>query len=111
MQDMLSFRLFAGALNVNLEDVLRHKCWLRKTRYEVEKNISRLAADWRDRVAVCIGGLVRQAERHALDELESLEELAANQASKAPELHAAIQQVKGFRESLGAGDKVAQAPR
>ena len=70
---------------------------LRKARYEVEKNISRSAADWRDRVAVAIEELVRQAEKQALDELGSLEQLAANQASKAPELNATIEQVKGFR--------------
>ena len=42
---------------------------LRKARYEVEKNLSRLAAEWRERVAAGIKELTGEAEKQALDEL------------------------------------------
>jgi len=58
---------------------------LRKARWEVEKNLSRLAAAWRDRVAAGINELTRQAEQQALDELAALEQTLAQTASKAPE--------------------------
>jgi GTP-binding protein EngB required for normal cell division len=50
---------------------------LRKARYEVEKNLSRLAVNWRDRVAAGIDELTRQAEQQALDELAALEQMVA----------------------------------
>jgi hypothetical protein len=74
---------------------------LRKARYEVEKNLSRLAADWRDRVAAGINELTRQAEKQALDELAALEQLAAHSASKAPELKRAIDDLEQFQNRLG----------
>jgi GTP-binding protein EngB required for normal cell division len=61
---------------------------LRKARYEVEKNLSRLAADWRDRVAAGITRLIQQAEEQAVDELTTLEQLVANCPAKAPRLRA-----------------------
>lgn len=63
---------------------------LRKARYEVEKNLSRLAADWRDRVATGINELVKQAEQCALEELNSLEQLLAQTQSDAPKLRSAV---------------------
>jgi len=54
----------------------------------VEKNLSRLAADWRDRVAAGITRLIHQAEEQAVDELTTLEQLVANCPAKAPRLKA-----------------------
>ena len=62
-----------------IEEVL-----LRKARWEVEKNLSRLAADWRDRVAAGINELTRQAEQQALEELSALEKLAARSGQTRP---------------------------
>lgn len=59
-----------------IERVLR-----RKARYEVEKNLSRLAADWRDRVANVIVELRQQTELAAQTELESLERMLAQTQS------------------------------
>jgi len=73
---------------------------LRKARWEVEKNLSRLAADWRDRVAAGINELTHQAEKQALDELAALEQLAAHSASKAPELRKAISELEEFENRL-----------
>lgn len=63
---------------------------LRKARYEVEKNLSRLSADWRDRVGVAIEDLRRQTESAAQDELTSLERMLAQTPSGVPRLREAI---------------------
>ena len=63
---------------------------LRKSRWEVQKNLSRLAADWRDRVTVGINELIRQAEQQALDELAALEQTLAQTPSNAPRLRQII---------------------
>jgi hypothetical protein len=72
----------------------------RQARYEVEKNISRLAADWRNRVAAAIEELRAQAERYAQDELAALEQTLAQTASKAPELKQAIDDLEQFQDRL-----------
>ena len=77
-----------------------HRVLLRKTRWEVEKNMSRLAVDWRDRVAAGITELTQQAEKQALDELTALEQLAANSSSKAPDLKQAIEELGQFQKRL-----------
>jgi GTP-binding protein EngB required for normal cell division len=77
-----------------------HRVLLRKTRWEVEKNMSRLAVDWRDRVAAGITELTHQAEQQALDELTALEQLAANSSSKAPDLKRAIEELEQFQNRL-----------
>lgn len=58
----------------------------RKARYEVEKNLSRLSADWRDRVGVAIEDPRCQAEAAALDELTALERRLKQTMSNAPRL-------------------------
>ena len=73
---------------------------LRKAQWEVEKNVSRLAAGWRDRVAAGINELTRQAEQQALDELGALEQTLAQTASKAPELKRAIDDLGEFQNRL-----------
>jgi len=76
---------------------------LRKARWEVEKNLSRLAADWRDRVAAGINELTRQAEQQALDELAALEQTLAQTASKAPELRKAMDDLERFQTRMRSG--------
>ena len=71
-----------------------------QTRWEVEKNLSRLAAEWRDRVATCINELTHQAEEQALDELGSLEQLAAQLSPKGTVLQMAIQELKQFQDRM-----------
>lgn len=73
---------------------------LRKAHWEVEKNLSRVASDWRDRVAAGIKELTCQAEQQALDELAALEQTLAQTASKAPELKQAIDELERFQEQL-----------
>jgi GTP-binding protein EngB required for normal cell division len=73
---------------------------LRKARWEVEKNLSRLASDWRDRVARGIAELTRQAEKNALDELTTLEQTLNQSSSKMPELKQAIDELEQFQQQL-----------
>ena len=67
---------------------------LRKARYEVEKNLSRLAAAWRDRVAAGINELVQQAEQQALHELAALENSLVQTKSGEAEVRAAIAELE-----------------
>lgn len=71
-----------------------------KAGWEVDKNLSRLAADWRDRVATAIRDLTQQAERHALAELSALEQTLERSGSDAPMLRQALAQVQGLQAQL-----------
>lgn len=72
---------------------------LRKTGWEVEKNLSRLAADWRDRVGQVILELRQQTEVAAHAELESLESMLTQSVSDAPRVRRQIEEL----EALAAG--------
>jgi len=63
--------------------------------------LSRLAAAWRDRVAGGIGALVEQAERHARNELATLEQMVAQQGCSEPRLQDAVEEVTRIRAELG----------
>lgn len=67
---------------------------LRKSRWEVEKNLSRLASGWRDRVAEGIKQLIVEAEKQATDELVTLEHLLDQSPSKEFELRHAINELQ-----------------
>jgi GTP-binding protein EngB required for normal cell division len=73
---------------------------LRTARWEVEKNLSRLAADWRARVAAGIHELTRQAEQQALDELAALEQTLVQTKSNASQLRDAIAGLESARAGL-----------
>lgn len=74
-------RLFRGPVEQAL---------LRKSRWEVRKNLSRLAADWCNRVADAIKDMTRRAELQAVDELDILEQTLAQKPSDMPRLHQVI---------------------
>jgi GTP-binding protein EngB required for normal cell division len=88
---LIPMLLFRGWIERNL---------LRRSRYEVEKNLSRLAADWRDRVAAAIVQLNREAAQAAEDELAALEQTVTLTHSKAPELKKAIDDLDEFQNRL-----------
>ncbi|NGO39455.1 hypothetical protein G4L39_08610 [Limisphaera ngatamarikiensis] len=69
---------------------------LRKARYEVEKNLSQLAAEWRERVAVAIEDLRRQAESEARNELEELERMLQQSPSDAARLRERISELESL---------------
>jgi len=76
---------------------------LRKARWEVEKNLSRLAADWHDRVMLAFNELTRQAEQQALDELAGLEKTLTRTKTDAPRLREIIRILESADAGLNAG--------
>jgi GTP-binding protein EngB required for normal cell division/dihydroneopterin aldolase len=72
----------------------------RRARYEVEKNLSRLAAGWRNRISVAIEELRAQAERYARDELATLEQMLAQTNTNEPQLREAIRELEAVRTQL-----------
>jgi GTP-binding protein EngB required for normal cell division len=85
-----AFGILATLLPLTLVRPLVCRSLLRKTRYEVEKNVSRLAVAWRDRIAAEIDALILQAEQHASDELTELERALTHSPSSAPRLREII---------------------
>ncbi|MGA9453727.1 MAG: dynamin family protein [Verrucomicrobiia bacterium] len=95
-----AFSLISPLIPMSLFRPAIERSLLRKSRWETEKNLSRLASNWRDRVAKGISELTRQAEQQALDELAALEHTLKQSASKAPELRQAIEELEQFQERL-----------
>ncbi|MGA9778317.1 MAG: dynamin family protein [Limisphaerales bacterium] len=95
-----AFSLISPLIPMSLFSPAIERSLLRKSRWETEKNLSRLASNWRDRVAKGISELTRQAEQQALDELAALEHTLKQTASKAPELKRAIEELEQFQERL-----------
>jgi hypothetical protein len=95
-----AFSLISPLIPMNLFRPAIERSLLRKSRWETEKNLSRLASNWRDRVAKGINELTRQAEQQALDELAALEHTLKQTASKAPELKQAIDELEQFQNRL-----------
>ena len=95
-----AFSLISPLIPMSLFRQVIERSLLRKSRWETEKNLSRLASNWRDRVAKGIGELTRQAEQQALDELAALEHALKQSASKAPELKQAIDELEQFQNRL-----------
>jgi len=73
---------------------------LRKSRWEVEKNFSRLAALWANRVSAGIADLARQAEIQASDQLTALEQMLEQTASNAPSLKQTIAELEQYQIRL-----------
>ncbi len=95
-----AFSLISPLIPMSVFRSMIERSLLRKSRWETEKNLSRLASNWRDRVAKGISELTRQAEQQALDELAALEHTLKQSASKAPELRQAIEELEQFQERL-----------
>jgi hypothetical protein len=77
--------------------VRRH--FLRRIPWEVEKNLSRLTAQWADAVNASIDDLARRSMAFLTDELATIEELVGN----APDRGHDIQKALDLVESLEAG--------
>ncbi len=84
---------------------------LRKASWEVEKNLSRLAADWQTRVSAGVQELRRQAEQYALNELATLEQMLAQGQSNQPQLREAILELESFRAQFAAPAFLPETPR
>jgi GTP-binding protein EngB required for normal cell division len=79
---------------------LIERALMRQTRWEVEKNLSRLAVAWQERVAAGISELVRAAEERAASELAALEQMLGQTRSREPRLLQAVDEVGRLREQL-----------
>jgi GTP-binding protein EngB required for normal cell division len=73
---------------------------LQCARYEVEKNLSRLAAGWRDRVNLEIQHLRQQAETYSANEVASLEQMLNQTHSALPPLQQALAELGAVRTGL-----------
>jgi GTP-binding protein EngB required for normal cell division len=67
---------------------------LGKARYEVAKNLSRLAADWHERVGVVIEALRRQTEEAVRNELDALARMASQDTTNVPRLREQIAELE-----------------
>jgi GTP-binding protein EngB required for normal cell division len=85
-----AFSLISPVIPMSVFRPMIERSLLRKSLWETKKNLSRLASNWRDRVARGISELTRQAEQQALDELAALEQMLAQTQSSAPRLRQII---------------------
>ena len=95
-----AFSLVSFAIPMTLFRHWIERALLRKSRWEVEKNLSRVASNWRDRVAAGIHELTRQAEQQALNELTTLEQMLAQTITSEPRLRKAIQELEAVQRQL-----------
>jgi GTP-binding protein EngB required for normal cell division len=95
-----TFEIVAPVLPLALIRPLIERSLCRKTRYEVEKNISRLASAWRDSVAAEVEALIQQAEEYVGNELTTLEHSLIQAPSSAPRLIDAITYLDSCRVSF-----------
>ncbi len=96
----VAFELVAHVIPLSLVRRPIEAALARKTRWEVEKNLSRLAAAWQERVAAAIHELANRAERAAAGELSALEEMLARGGSNEPDLRRAVAVVEGALADL-----------
>jgi hypothetical protein len=85
--------------------VFRHstgRALVRKTSWEVEKNLSRLAAAWQEKIGASISELVRQTESHAAAELAGLEQMVGQTRSSEPRLRQLLAKITAMHEELQA---------
>jgi GTP-binding protein EngB required for normal cell division len=95
-----AFSLISFAIPMTLFRRWIDRSLLRKSCWEVEKNLSRLASCWRDRVTAGITELTRQAEQQALDELAALEQMLAQTNTNEPQLRKVIRELEAARTQL-----------
>jgi GTP-binding protein EngB required for normal cell division len=97
-----AFSLVARCIPLTLVRRPLARALTRKAHWEVEKNLSRLAAAWQQRVSAGISELVAQALQRAAGELTSLEQMLAQTQSSEPDLRRMMVMVTNMREELRA---------
>jgi GTP-binding protein EngB required for normal cell division len=88
---LIPARLFHTAIERSL---------LRISRWETEKNLSRLASNWSDRVDKRIYELTKQAEQQALDQMSALEQALRHSTSKVHDLKQAMDELEQIENQL-----------
>lgn len=79
---------------------LFEKNFLSKIPYEVEANLSRLAAQWEDRINRTIEEMRKQALKYVQDELATIEALLSGTQGQSGEIRRIILELQGDLESL-----------
>ena len=95
-----AFDMIAFLLPLSLFRPLIERALLRKAQDQLEKNLSRLASTWRDRVADEIAILVQSAEHQALDELKDLEQAAEQTRSGEAQLRRTVTKIEAWRDTF-----------
>ncbi|HTX21653.1 MAG TPA: dynamin family protein [Candidatus Aquilonibacter sp.] len=95
-----AFSIISPLIPMSLFRSVIERSLRRKSYWETEKNLSRLASNWHDRVAKGVVELTQQTEQQALDELAALEHTLNQSASKAPELRQAIDGLEQLQNRL-----------
>ncbi|NWG13831.1 MAG: hypothetical protein HXY20_09885, partial [Acidobacteria bacterium] len=73
---------------------------LAKIPWEVEKNLSRLSAQWADASNLCLDDLARQAQEFIRNELAVVSRLVIETRDRSPEIRAALDAIAAL-ESMG----------
>jgi GTP-binding protein EngB required for normal cell division len=89
-----AFSSVSFAIPMTLFRGLIERALVRKARWEVEKNLSRLADDWRNRVCAATEELRAQTGRHAGNELATLAQMLAQTKSDEPRLCEAVKELE-----------------
>jgi hypothetical protein len=76
--------------------------YLRQVPYDVVVNLSRLAAQWEDRINKAIEGMKKQALKYVQDELATIESLLSKGHGQTEEILRTIDELKGQLERLRA---------
>lgn len=95
-----SLETFRGLLNQNIEKVLGLKLAEADWKIEVFVNLSRLAAQWEERINKAIEGMKKQALKYVQDELATIEALLSRAQGQTEEIQRTIEELKEQLEWL-----------
>jgi hypothetical protein len=71
--------------------------FLNRIPYETEKNLSRLASQWTERINSAILKMQRDAERHVYDQISTVESLLSRTESETEEIRMSLLEVESFK--------------
>jgi GTP-binding protein EngB required for normal cell division len=71
--------------------------FLKQIPYEVEKNLSRLASQWTEKINAAILKMQRDAERYVRDQISTVESLLARTQSEAEGIRMNLSEIESFR--------------
>ncbi len=77
---------------------LFEKHYLKEIPNEVLVNLSRLAAQWQDRINKAIDGMKKQALKYVQDELATIESLLSGAQGQTEEIQRTIEELKKIME-------------
>jgi hypothetical protein len=77
---------------------VRH--FLGRIPYEIEKNLSRLASQWTDRINTAILRMQREAEKSVRDQIATVESLLSRTESEAEDIRSALEKIDSLSSVL-----------